>query len=71
MTQNKYLKTEVPNVVKDPSSGALLYTDSAARAAYKEEQRRTAKFNMTVDRVKKLESDVTEIKEMLRELLKR
>ena len=71
MSDNKYLKTEVPHVVKDTKSGALLFTDNAALAAYKQEKRKTTQIDQTADRVKKLENDVFEIKEMLRELLKR
>jgi len=69
--ESKYLKTEVPGLVKDPGNGALLYVDAAARAAYKRQARRNAAMDLAVNRLSVLEADVSEIKGMLRELLKR
>jgi len=71
LSQNKYLKTEIPGLVKDPVSGALLYTDNTALATYKRERARNVMIDKTTERVMRLESDVSEIKDMLKKLLEK
>jgi hypothetical protein len=68
---NKYYKTDVEGLVKDPHSGAVLNVDNAKLEAYKKQK---ATFRMNIEnseRISKVERDLNEIKEMLGQLLKR
>ncbi len=68
---NKYYKTDVEGLMKDPESGAVLNVDNNKLEAYKK-QKSTFKMNMENNaRITKVEKDLTEIKEMLSQLLKR
>lgn len=68
---NKYYKTDVEGLVKDPQSGAVLNVDNAKLEAYKK-QKATFKMNIeNSERISKVERDLNEIKEMLGQLLKR
>jgi hypothetical protein len=68
---NKYLKTDVEGLVKDPNSGAVLNVDNAKLDAYRK-QKAALKLNMeNNERINKVEKDLSEIKEMLSQLLKR
>jgi hypothetical protein len=63
------LETDVPGLMRDTDSGAVLNVDGRRLAAYrlqKEAARRTARDS---DRLTKLEGDVDEIKDMLRAIL--
>ena len=68
---NKYLETDVPGLVKDPSSGAILNVDNAKLEAYKRQKKFFEQKKNDSDRINKLEGDIIEIKEMLQQLLKR
>jgi hypothetical protein len=68
---NKYYKTDVEGLVKDPQSGAVLNVDNAKLEAYKK-QKATLRMNAeNSERINKVERDLNEIKEMLSQLLKR
>lgn len=69
--KSKYLATEIPGLVKDPKSSALLYTDTSKLRAYRRQKLKQANEALETQRINLLEQDVHEIKEMLRELLKR
>lgn len=68
---DKYYKTDVEGLVKDPHSGAVLNVDNTRLEAYKK-QKNTMKINLeNNERINKVERDLNEIKEMLSQLIKR
>lgn len=69
--KSKYLATEIPGLVKDPRSSALLYTDTTKLRAHKRQKLKMANEALETQRINRLEQDMHEIKEMLRELLKK
>lgn len=68
---NKYLETDVPGLVKDPNSGAILSVDNAKLDAYRKQKLFFAQNKTDSQRINKLEGDIIQIKEMLQQLLKR
>ena len=68
---NKYLETDVPGLVKDPSSGAILNVDHAKLDAYRKQKLFFEEKKNDSARITKLENDIGSIKEMLQQLLKR
>jgi len=61
-------------LVRDLSSGAVINTNRADREAYLQKRNATKELNQQIkqnaDKIEKIESDVTEIKEMLAMLIK-
>jgi len=55
-------KTDVPGLVKDPTTKAVLNTDKSALEAYK-------KKRANADRINRLEEELADIKKLLVELL--
>jgi hypothetical protein len=68
---NKYLKTEIEGLVKDPKSGAVLSVDNKQLEAYKKQKKFYEDRKLESERLNKLENDMSDIKQMLQELLKR
>jgi hypothetical protein len=68
---NKYLKTEIEGLVKDPKSGAVLSVDNRQLEAYKKQKKFYEDRKLESERLNKLENDMSDIKQMLQELLKR
>ena len=68
---NKYLQTDFEGLVKDPNSGAVLNVDYAALDAYKKKKSFYKNQQNEMKRIDKIENDVSEIKQMLQQLLKR
>lgn len=68
---NKYYKTDVEGLVKDPHSGAVLNVDNRRLEAYKRQKQYMASSLKNNERIEKVENDLNEIKEMLAQLLKR
>lgn len=68
---NKYLETDVPGLVKDSNSGAILNVDNAKLEAYRKQKRFFEQNKSDSQRITKLEGDIIQIKEMLQQLLKR
>ena len=68
---NKYIQTDVPGLVKDPNSGAILNVDNNKLAAYKKQKEFFEQRQNDSMRITKLENDIGEIKNMLQQLLKR
>jgi hypothetical protein len=68
---NKYIKTDVEGLVKDPRSGAILNVDNAKLIAYKKQKQNAQKAALNDERLNRVENDVKEIKNMLQQLLKR
>jgi len=68
---NKYIKTDVEGLVKDPESGAILNVDNAKLMAYKKQKQNAQRAIINDERLNRVENDVAEIKNMLQQLLKR
>jgi hypothetical protein len=68
---NNYIKTNVDGLVKDPKSGAILNVDNNKLLAYKKQKELFNKTNKMENRLTKLETDMSEIKNMLKQLLAR
>lgn len=68
---NKYIKTNVDGYVKDPKSGAILNVDNDKLRAYKLQKQKFAEIARTSQRLDALENDISSIKDMLQQLLKR
>lgn len=68
---DKYLETDVPGLVKDPNSGAILNVDNAKLNAYRKQKQFFEQKRNDSDRISKLEGDIIDIKRMLQQLLKR
>lgn len=70
-------KTPISGLYRSPESNALINTDSNALQAYKlkkQKYKEMESLKLSVDRnedkINKLETDLSEIKDMLRQLLK-
>ena len=68
---NKYLQTDVEGLVKDPESGAILNISANALEIYKKQKQNSLKADVANQRIDKLENDLSDIKQMLNQLLKR
>lgn len=68
---NKYYKTDFEGLVKDPDSGAVLNVDNTKLESYKKQKAAMMMNVQNTQRIDKVEKDLTEIKQMLSELLKR
>jgi hypothetical protein len=68
---DKYIKTDVEGLVKDPISGAVLNVDKSKLEAYKKQKQLALKASAANDRLDKVETDINDIKQMLQQLLKR
>jgi len=64
-------KTDVPGLMKDLTTGAILNVDNKALEAYKLQKKIFKRTEGTQERLDKVESDISEIKNMLALLLKR
>tara|TARA_B100000073_G_C23230734_1_gene370005 strand:+ start:79 stop:285 length:207 start_codon:yes stop_codon:yes gene_type:complete len=60
-----------PNLVRDPSSGAIFNIDSAAFNVHKKEKESKEQIERNSKEINIIKSDVSEIKNMLKELLER
>jgi len=69
--QPKYYQTDVEGLVKDPNSGAVLSVDNARLQAYKKQKAAFEEGQKANQRIAKVEQDLSEIKELLNQLLKR
>lgn len=63
-------KTDVPGIYKNPATGALINKDNKALQAYKLRKQKEEKFNIFEEDIAGLKSDMQEIKELLRGLVK-
>lgn len=62
-------KTNIPGIFKT-SEGVLINKDNGALKAYKIRRAKEAKFNVIESDMNQLKTDIREIKELLRGLLK-
>jgi L-serine deaminase len=68
---DKYIKTDVEGLVKDPVSGAVLNVNTNKLEAYRKQKQLALKASTANDRLDKVENDINDIKQMLQQLLKR
>jgi hypothetical protein len=68
---HKYLETDVQGLVKDAESGAVLSVDNDRLQAYKKQKAAFESSKDSSKRLEKLENDMSEIKQMLQQLLTR
>jgi hypothetical protein len=68
---DKYIKTDVEGLVKDPISGAVLNVDNNALENYRKQKQNVLKADLAIERLDKVENDLNDIKQMLQQLLKR
>lgn len=70
MDMNRYKKIgEVPGMVKDTVTNAILNTDKEALLAYKRQKAHLKNTAQLVERVAKTEDDISEIKDLLQQIL--
>lgn len=67
---NKYILTDVEGLVKDKESGAVLNIDNAKLEAYKKKKQYNENFSKDREKIKRLENDINEIKNLLHQLIK-
>ena len=65
-----YIKTDVEGLVKDPESGAVLNVDNAKLDAYRKQKRFMEERSRESYRIQKVEKDLSEIKNLLQELVR-
>jgi|FreactcultureFD7_1027221.scaffolds.fasta_scaffold67962_2 hypothetical protein len=68
---DKYVQTNVPGMVIDKNSGAVLNIDNGALEAYRRQKAVLETAKSTTQRIETLENDISDIKNMLQQLLKR
>lgn len=66
---NNLQKTEIPGVAK-AGEGILLNTDNDSLKAYKTRKNKDRKMNEIEETVKRLNDDISEIKELLKGLVR-
>jgi hypothetical protein len=62
-------KTDVPNLVRDTATRALINTDNGGFTTYKENRDREMKVNAICNQVNNLHCEISEIKSLLTNLL--
>lgn len=60
---------ENPDLIVDRNHGTLLNTNKNKLEAYKLERKRLQEANLNSNRINKLENELSEIKQLLRELI--
>jgi hypothetical protein len=62
-------KTDVPNLVRDTTTRALINTDNGAFSTYKENRNREIRVSSICDQVNSLQNDLQQIKSLLTSIL--
>lgn len=62
----KLEKTDFEGLLKDVDSGAVLNADNIALEAYKKRKRANEEFVQFKDKIKKIDDDILEIKNVLK-----
>lgn len=65
----KIIKTDVPNLVRDMDSRAILNTNTNDYLAYKTKRDRELKLNNVVDEIDQIKQDMADIKSMLQQII--
>lgn len=68
---SKYVQTNVPDLVKDTDTGAILNVNNAKLAAYRKQKLALEINKKNTERINRIEGDITEIKFLLKQLLKK
>ena len=66
MINNDYIKTEVPGLVVDRRSGAIINVDNAKLEEYRKLRKHHETMQNTLTRIDNLEKDMGEIKDLLK-----
>lgn len=66
---DKFVKTEDPFFVRDPSSTALLNIDNIGYKQYLEERERIKQVQLLAQDVSNLKSDIGDIKQLLQQIV--
>lgn len=68
----KYLKViDRPSLVRDTRSNAILNNDLQALNKYREERDEKLRLTQVEERTKRMETDIDEIKNLLKELIRK
>lgn len=65
----KLIKTDIPNLVRDMDSRAILNTNTNDYLAYKTKRDRERKLNSVVDEIDQIKQDMADIKSMLQQII--
>lgn len=65
------IKTEVEGILRDTQNGALLNTDNDSLSAYKKLKRKNKEFDDMKVKIKKIDNDIAEIKNLLVKLVEK
>ena len=65
----KLIKTDIPNLVRDMDSRAILNTNTNEYLAYKTKRERERKINSVVDEIDQIKQDMADIKSMLQQII--
>jgi|688.fasta_scaffold952562_2 hypothetical protein len=65
----KLIKTDIPNLVRDMDSRAILNTNTNEYLAYKTKRDRERKLNSVVDEIDQIKQDMADIKSMLQQII--
>ena len=64
-----HVKTNTPNYIRDTSTGALINTDNAGHAKVIHQINELKKINYLENRLNSMETDITDIKMLLQNIL--
>lgn len=65
----KLVKTDIPDLVRDMDSRAILNTNTNEYLAYKTKRDRERKLNSVVDEIDQIKQDMADIKSMLQQII--
>ena len=63
------VKTDIPDLVRDMDSRAILNTNTNEYLAYKTKRDRERKLNSVVDEIDQIKQDMADIKSMLQQII--
>lgn len=64
-------KTDIPDILRDKTSNALINTNNDALNAYKAKKQHMIQLLNTTEKVNKLESEMAEIKQLLQKIVEK
>ena len=65
------VKTELTNIVRDTTNGALLNKDNAALMAYKAQKKKNAEMDEMKAKMNNMEKEFSEVKSLLNAILEK
>lgn len=66
-----YAKTEIPDIIRDINTNALVNTSVEALTSYKAKKKQALEFMEMKNKVNSIENDMLEIKNMLKTLIEK